>query len=475
MLARSQQAVVDSIPFRHDAAKVPDPLSQGHQSFRGGVALVSPSGWGNFGDAAIVDSVIHAVRTRLQAAPLLGLTLNPEDTERRHGIPAFTCTGFARPYYGVNRGRVSGGADEESAAAPSGESTSGWRRVLGRGKQAVHRTPGLREIWTAARSLRDDYRHRTELASHVAELSYIVVAGGGQLDDFWGGAFGHPYVLNRWARHAGKTGAKFVVLSVGTGSLKTSLARRFVHGALARAEYYSFRDQGSRQLIHDARFADGPVVPDLAYGLPVDEFRVSVDSSRERPLVGFSPIAYCDPRVWPVKDGPRYQSYLERLAALAERLLRDNYDLVFFGSDGPDNTSIEDLMHELGRRVPSELMSRVAFPRAMTHQEMFRALQGAVAVVASRLHGVLLSHLVGLPVLALSYERKVATLMKTIEQEQYCLSIDDFAPDAAYARFTEIVATRQSLTAEIDRYTTEFARRVNDQYDRVFGTGGERA
>lgn len=433
--------------------------------FDGGVALISPCGWGNLGDAAIVDSAIHAVRSRLVGTPLLALTLNPEDTEARHGVPAFTCSGFSRPYYGVRQ------KGDRSVVAPYLNGTANDERpptLLNELRARTEALPVVHQAWVLARSARDDVRHRHSLERSTRKLRHIVVAGGGQLDDFWGGAFGHPYVLFRWARHAAKIGAKFSILSVGTGSLHTPLARFFVHRALDAASYRSFRDSGSRGLLGSPRYADMPVVPDLAYGFPIEPYRNRPQSARERPLVALLPIAYCEPRVWPVADQARYTSYIARVAKLALGVLESGNDLVLFGTDGTDNRSVADLHAELGRRATPELYARVSIAPVMTHQAMFAALAEASAVIASRLHGVLLSHLLGLPVLAISYERKVATLMRTMEQEPYCLSIDSFEPEAALARFSELMARRGELSSAILSRVTGFAREVNQQYDNVF-------
>src|SRR6185295_7608476 len=59
-------------------------------------------------------------------------------------------------------------------------------------------------------------------------------AGGGQLDDVWGGFLGHPYVLRRWSRIARQVGASFYVASVGTGTLSAA-SRLVVKQALAAA------------------------------------------------------------------------------------------------------------------------------------------------------------------------------------------------------------------------------------------------
>jgi hypothetical protein len=113
-------------------------------------------------------------------------------------------------------------------------------------------------------------RHRREVAARLTGFDHVVVSGGGQLDEFWGGAFGHPYTLYRFAGAARRAGARLDILSVGTGTLATRLGRRFVRRALEAASYRSFRDARSRELAGPAGAAAGdPIVPDLAYGLPV--------------------------------------------------------------------------------------------------------------------------------------------------------------------------------------------------------------
>lgn len=428
------------------------------------VALLSPSGWGNLGDAAIVESAIRAVRKRIPSARILGLTLNPPDTAQRHNIDAYTCTGFSRPYYGVAvyapyaaPGRESG----EAQLPPA--SRSSWRATLRRLALVRHAYLAVANV----RAIPAELRHRRLVAEPTRALKYLVVAGGGQLDDFWGGAFGHPYVLWRWMRHARERGAATLVLSVGTGTLVTPLARHFVHRALALADYRSFRDEGSRKLIEDAAVQHDPVVPDLAYGLPVEELYIPRSPDPRRRMIGLSPIAYCDPSAWPVADAARFRAYFEAFAALAVRLLEAGHELVLYGTDSPDLHIVKALRDELSRRVPA-LMPRVHTPEVTSLEQLFEALAEVEMVIASRLHGVLLAHLLGLPVGALSYERKVGTLMRTMGHERYCLSIDGFDPAAAFECFERLFDDRAQVSSDVRRIVAGFRHEVELQYDRVF-------
>lgn len=54
--------------------------------------LMGTFGFGNLGDAAIQEAMIQNIRKRYPEAEIFGFSLNPEDTEKRHGIPSFPIT-----------------------------------------------------------------------------------------------------------------------------------------------------------------------------------------------------------------------------------------------------------------------------------------------------------------------------------------------------------------------------------------------
>src|SRR4029453_10345101 len=92
-----------------------------------GVALVSPCGWGNLGDAAIVDALIQGIRRRFPNPEILAYTLNPADSTRRHGVEAHECLGYSLPTYRINFDGA-GGA-EAGGAEGEGEAPAGGRAV----------------------------------------------------------------------------------------------------------------------------------------------------------------------------------------------------------------------------------------------------------------------------------------------------------------------------------------------------------
>ncbi|HKA89878.1 MAG TPA: polysaccharide pyruvyl transferase family protein [Haliangiales bacterium] len=418
------------------------------------IAFISPTGYGNLGDAAIIDSLIDGIRRRIPDAGIVGFTMNPSDTRERHGIPAFTCTGVSLRDYEVREAP----ADPGRAGAPAPA------------RRALAAIPGARRAYRFARLAVAEIRHRRLSAERIRGFDWVVVAGGGQLDDFWGGAFGHPYALLRWGQLARRAGARYVILSVGTGSLTAPLSARFVRRALALADYRSFRDGRSRELVGDPGLVrDDPIVPDLAYGLPLGPTPAAAPAATARPTVGVSPMAFADPRFWPEKDRERHRRHVESLAALAARLAGAGHEVVLFATDGSDRRSLAELRARADARLDAGGRARIRAPDYDGVAGLMDVLAGVDIVVAARLHGVLLGHVAGRPALAVSHERKVRTLMEDMGHARWCIDIDDFDPDAGFARLQEIAADLPALAAVVRRTAADYRRRVDAQYDRVFG------
>jgi polysaccharide pyruvyl transferase WcaK-like protein len=424
------------------------------------IGFISPCGWGNLGDAAIVDSLIHGIRERVPHARIVGFTLNPDDTKARHGIEAYTCSAYSLPFYPSKEG--SDGPAPAPVALDNGarEAPSrGWlQRIPIRGR--------LRTAILAPARMRHEPLHRRLSRQRLEGASALVVAGGGQLDDVWGGFLGHPYVLFRWSRIAHQVGARFYVASVGTGGL-SSASRVLVKRALASADYRSYRDERSRELVRDAELTGGdPIVPDLAYALPV---RRLPPPGRDRWVVGISPMNYAHPKLWP-REGLKnaYQKHVESFGALAVRLLEDGHEVVLFSSS-IDPEAMQDVA-AVTRDLAPDVRARFHIEEVRSVEGLFDVLARVDVVVAARMHAVLLAHVAHRPVLAVSHERKVRTLMEQLGQPRFCIDIGDLDAVTGVRLVAEIAARREELTAQIASFVDECKGRVEGQYDALFAS-----
>jgi polysaccharide pyruvyl transferase WcaK-like protein len=297
----------------------------------------------------------------------------------------------------------------------------------------------------------------------------LVVAGGGQLDEEWGGPWGHPYALFKWTLAARLMRTPVVFLSVGACHLESRWTRAFLRAALRTATYRSYRDERSRQLVATFRHVGRDrVVPDLAFSLTG---RGCIPPVRPLPsargVVGIAPIAFRDPRFWPNPDRPVYVHYIRTLAEFVSSLMRSGYSIVMFYSDRMDRRAVDDLVRALN--ADASLLHLPARPELRTVADLRAQIETFDYVVASRLHSVILSHAAAKPTLAISFDPKVDTHMGEFDQRSYCLDIHTVDALSLIEAFDELRAESRRIAAHLTCVLPRYRDALRVQYDRVFG------
>jgi polysaccharide pyruvyl transferase WcaK-like protein len=122
------------------------------------------------------------------------------------------------------------------------------------------------------------------------------------------------------------------------------------------------------------------------------------------------------------------------------------------------------LMSEFGTRGTSDRV-KVALPSSV--DELFDVLVGVELIVASRLHGILLAHLVPTPVLAVSYDRKVDAHMTDMGQQQYRVDISNASAKELEAAFDVLQAHREEITRELAARQESRRMQLDRQFDAI--------
>jgi polysaccharide pyruvyl transferase WcaK-like protein len=423
------------------------------------IGLLSPYSGGNLGNAAIISAMIANIRMRLPDAEIVGITLNPENTRLRHGIASFPLTGVSRPYYSLCN------TESSNTNPQASRKRSAIKQWLKRIPLVVNFLRTIRLGWT-------EVAHILGAARLVRKLDRLIVPGGGALDEFWGGPWGHPWTLFKWSVICRLCGVPFLFVSVGKSSLERPLSRFFVRNALRLARYRSYRDADSKtalQSIIDAQ--NDPVFPDLAFSYPLPAFQVSqTNGSNHGPLlIGVSPIAFCDPRAWPLKDQQRYDAYIKSLAAMANWLLKEGHSLLFFTTDSPDSSAVQDVQAAVDPSSNAGLIRTFLISGEHGMDQLLEAIAATDLIIASRLHGVILSHLNAIPVLALSFDPKVDSHMSAVGQKEYSLNIDHLPLETLIERFSALNAVRPREQANLRCAARTFRDRLDQQYDFILG------
>lgn len=427
------------------------------------IGLLEHCGTGNLGDDATVTTVLQQINSRWPAASVVGLSLDPEDSERRHGIPCFPIRQSVFPF-------------EQEWSATSHPASSG--RYAQRLKSGLKKTGPLFRCVKAIRNTlivrpAKFIKETLFLGQSLllaCELDMIVICGGGQLLD-WGGPWAFPYTLFKWVLLAKLAHAKCIFLNNGAGPLDAPLSRWFVRRALAMADYVSLRDRVSAEFIRKIGFRRKiAVVADSAWSLRLpDGLATRQPEPKQELVIGIAPMAYGDSsRHW-VDDRSGYWRLIEELAEFSGRMLDRGHRIALFSSDiWFDSQAIADLDAAIHRKYPAVAPDRVVRERVTGIGDLLASLKSLDCYVTCRFHGVVFASLLNVPALALSPHPKVTTLMEDMDLADYCVDISRFSADDLVDRFDRLQADLKRVKSRISRHVTRSQSQLASQFDGLF-------
>jgi polysaccharide pyruvyl transferase WcaK-like protein len=423
------------------------------------IALLHHTGGGNLGDDATLRVVVAEIRARWPNAVITALTINPDDTRARHGIPAFPLTTYTWRF----------------GYAPEVPDVSAKGKIKEFASKHRFLNWFLKNMYGAAvgfpRSLFREGSFSVSALRMAWKLDLLIICGGGQLTER-DGPWAFPYTIFRWVWLSKMVGVKCVFLNVGAGPLKRPLSRFFAKHALSAADYLSFRDEKSKTLARQIGFVgQSHVLPDCAYSL-LPPAASEVQTSRKiKPIVGIAPLPYCDPRLGPTEANPdKYRAYIKKFADFSAFLIRQGYSLSLFGTDiGIDPLSIQDLCRALkgdhGLFVqPSPIHSVDDLLARMAEMDY---------IVTCRFHGVVLSHVLNKPVLAVSHHPKVTNQMKDLGLSEYCLDIDSFTPEQMISAFEAMARQNRDIKERMAEMLLSNRSQLKSQLDELFPSAAQ--
>jgi polysaccharide pyruvyl transferase WcaK-like protein len=418
------------------------------------IGLLHHVGGGNLGDDATFDVVVENIKKRRPAAIITALSMNPDDTAKRHGCRSYPIRQKTWPF--------------GYCSQPAQRTIKGTVKGFARKYPILFRV--LRSVNTVFRLPRVVFRELLFLAACfgvIRSLDVLIVSGGGQLTE-WGGPWGFPYTIFKWVLLARIAGVDRLVLNVGAGPLTHPLSQFFVARALWGARYVSFRDLQSQILSREIGFNGySQVFPDSAYSLEVPASAPICPESRRRRRVGIAPMPYCDPRVYPAeKNQSIYDTFIQKLAEFAWLLDQQGYAVELFGTDiGVDPLSIEDVQATLGEKYRA---APLPYRPVGSTEELLKQMSTFDYVVTCRYHGVIFSHLVNKPALAIAHHPKVTHIMGSLGLADYCVDILDFDPVLLMNKFTLLENNAEDVRRQLALRQAEYRSQLKRQFDDIF-------
>ena len=392
------------------------------------IGLIGPFGGGNLGDAAIQQAIIHNLGARGDVS-FVAICGEPEGAARTLGINAV---------------RI-------NAPQLKGES----------GQSLINRA-----IWRM-RGIIGEFRFLGYVRRTVRELDVLVFSGGGQFDDYWGGPWAHPYAIFVWTMMARLVRVPVVFASIGIDKL-SPMSKRLIRRSVSAATYVSFRDAGSKAIAQTARIGKSNtlVSPDLAFSLNITQRPARLKlASLEQKVLGISPISI---KAWGNITRTEYETYLDTLAVVAKTWLEKFGAVrIFVSQVSMDAECARRVVDKIRYESKAVVAEDLEYVQLESVNELCHELSRCDLVVASRLHSVLLSHVMFRPVVSLSYSRKVDQLMADCGQSQYNLNLRQARPDDLLELLESLISSYPEVVANLTQVVEENNDRLDKQYDTI--------
>jgi polysaccharide pyruvyl transferase WcaK-like protein len=420
------------------------------------IGLLDHMGGGNLGDDTTQTAVIYNIKRRWPSSMIYGFSMNPSDTQSRHGIPSYPIR--REQWNGPDLEGDTSEFKDKVSTAPGVPNL--FQRLLRKAGAAIRKPKAVvAELIFLARSY-----------SAIRPLDILIISGGGQLLDSWDGIWGYPYTILKWVSLARLAGTKCYFLNVGAGPVRRRLSKLYIRRALRLADYVSFRDQKSKALAEEIGFlGEAQVFPDCVYGLNVSTTYANRIEVRNEPLVGLSPMAYCDPRHYWLQNPAAYDA-LVRKFVLFGAWLTERYRVTLFSTD---IWSDAQTLGEVDAALKREIID--TDDAHLTTHEPIKDLESLLPVMSSmdyiitcRFHGVVFAHIMNIPVIAISHHPKVATLMANLGLSEYCLNIDTFDLELLKSTFIRMVADKAAIRARMAKAAALYEKQLTIQFDQLF-------
>ncbi|MGB7924912.1 MAG: polysaccharide pyruvyl transferase family protein [Pyrinomonadaceae bacterium] len=290
----------------------------------------------------------------------------------------------------------------------------------------------------------------TQLIDAARSTDLMILGGGSIFYDYWGFDPGAILTGNHqglafysgFALLASLLNRPLMIYAVGVGPLQSEMGRRFTRLAFEQAHVITVRDHESKSLLETLGLDASRVrvTADPAFNLQTGDKRRSIET--ERPLIG---VAL---RNWDIGVDP--DEWEREVAAALDAFIESHGGTPLFipfhkavNSSLTDDLGIAERVSGLMRHGDKAILFREDCPPG----EKAELIEGCDLVLGMRLHSVIFAIKGKVPTVALTYDPKVTSVMRSVDCQQYGIELDQLTAQKLTSLLAEAYARRSELRA----------------------------
>ena len=305
------------------------------------------------------------------------------------------------------------------------------------------------------------------IAEATDKAHLVVVGGGGLFHDTSGFSPDSLFTKQNWglglysgaAMYGSLSGKRVMLYGVGIGPLRSELATEYTKAACLAADVVTVRDELSREVLESAGVPRSRVILTADCAFASQPCPKNTDILRDLFPKPFSsgPTVGVVVREWSVDVRPdHWEGQLAH--ALDGFVQSEGGRLIFIPFQTLESEKENDLA--VARRVASQLNPQAdvaVVDKYITSEELKALIAACGLVVGMRLHSVVFAAQAGVPVVALSYDPKVSTLVQRLRMTRFDLPLRNLQGGRLRELMTQAVEQKSAISASLRAASEELA------------------
>ena len=292
-----------------------------------------------------------------------------------------------------------------------------------------------------------------QIVKSIARSDLLISGGGSLLQDVTSKRSILYYLAVMWI--ALFFGKKVFIYSQGIGPVNSGLNRRLMIKTLRKVDYIVVRDEGSREFLLDCGLSPekmivtaDPVIrikpPDLEEGRKILK-EADFDFSTDTPKIGIA-----------IKGKLKDEDFLSEVCCGIKGLI-SRYDArivlipFHFSEDMP-------ITEEIQRRIGDNV---TCIKKKCLTEEMLSIIGNMDLLVGVRLHSLIHSAIMEVPMIGISYDPKVNSFMKSMDLRAMC-SVYDFKGEYLLEEYDKVMENKEALLDKVRKHKGSLIDKLNN-------------
>ena len=234
--------------------------------------------------------------------------------------------------------------------------------------------------------------------------------------------------------------------------------KQYIKNLLNGAEKIYIRDSNSKQVI-DANFKCLNNIYssyDLVFGLK-ELLKETLDDIAKENKVGIS-IFYSN-----FKTEKEINDYIKKVIEICRVISNYNLRICFF----PMETEEKELL--IINKIIKELRNEsihIVDTNVSTLEQLIE-MKKCRFYIGHKTHSVIISLMLGIPLIALCYHEKTYDFMKMFNNQEYAIKDDEYTNEWFKSKFESLIKNEEKITKKLEENGIRISHKVNEDYDEA--------